>query len=40
MMGAAGHMMHDDTVRNLTLFAKEVMPRLKDKKPRPKAVAA
>lgn len=30
MMGQAGHMSHADTVDNLTLFAKEVMPRLKE----------
>ena len=30
MMGHAGPMSHDDTVDNLTLFAKEVLPRLKD----------
>jgi alkanesulfonate monooxygenase SsuD/methylene tetrahydromethanopterin reductase-like flavin-dependent oxidoreductase (luciferase family) len=29
MMGQAGHLSHADTVDNLTLFAKEVMPRLK-----------
>jgi alkanesulfonate monooxygenase SsuD/methylene tetrahydromethanopterin reductase-like flavin-dependent oxidoreductase (luciferase family) len=29
MMGHAGPMSHDDTVDNLTLFAKEVLPRLK-----------
>src|SRR5262249_15933662 len=29
MMGQAGHLNHEDTVSNLTLFAKEVMPRLK-----------
>jgi alkanesulfonate monooxygenase SsuD/methylene tetrahydromethanopterin reductase-like flavin-dependent oxidoreductase (luciferase family) len=29
MMGQAGHLSHEDTVDNLTLFAKEVMPRLK-----------
>ena len=29
MMGHAGAMPHDDTVGNLTLFAKEVMPALK-----------
>ena len=32
MMGHAGHMNHADTVGNLTLFAKEVMPRLKEYK--------
>jgi alkanesulfonate monooxygenase SsuD/methylene tetrahydromethanopterin reductase-like flavin-dependent oxidoreductase (luciferase family) len=29
MMGHAGPMSHDDTVENLTLFAQEVLPRLK-----------
>ena len=29
MMGQAGYLNHADTVDNLTLFAKEVMPRLK-----------
>ena len=29
MMGHAGPMSHADTVENLTLFANEVMPRLK-----------
>ena len=28
MMGQAGYLNHADTVDNLTLFAKEVMPRL------------
>jgi hypothetical protein len=30
MMGHAGSMTHADTVENLTLFAREVYPRLKD----------
>ena len=30
MMGHAGGMSHEDTVANLTLFAKEVLPRLKE----------
>ena len=29
MMGHAGPMSHEDTVDNLTLFAKEVLPQLK-----------
>ena len=29
MMGHAGSLSHEDTVDNLTLFAKEVYPRLK-----------
>jgi len=32
MMGHAGAMTHAETVDNLTLFAKEVMPRLKEYK--------
>jgi len=32
MMGHAGPMSHADTVDNLTLFANEVMPRLKEYK--------
>jgi hypothetical protein len=32
MMGHAGSMSHADTVENLTLFAKEVFPRLKEYK--------
>jgi hypothetical protein len=32
MMGHAGPMSHAETVDNLTLFAKEVMPRLKEYK--------
>ena len=30
MMGQGGHISHEDTVGNLTLFSKEVLPRLKD----------
>src|SRR5258705_448347 len=41
MMGHAGAMTHIDTVDNLTLFAKEVMPRLKEyKQPLATATAA
>jgi alkanesulfonate monooxygenase SsuD/methylene tetrahydromethanopterin reductase-like flavin-dependent oxidoreductase (luciferase family) len=41
MMGHAGFLTHEDTVSNLTLFAKEVMPRLKQyKQPVPEVVAA
>jgi alkanesulfonate monooxygenase SsuD/methylene tetrahydromethanopterin reductase-like flavin-dependent oxidoreductase (luciferase family) len=39
MMGQAGHMSHADTAENLTLFAREVMPRLKEYK-QPVAAAA
>ena len=28
MMGQGGHITHEDTVDNLTLFSKEVLPRL------------
>jgi len=41
MMGHAGFLSHEDTVSNLTIFAKEVMPRLKTyKQPEPQSVAA
>ena len=30
MMGHAGHMSHADTIDNLTLFGREVLPRLKE----------
>jgi alkanesulfonate monooxygenase SsuD/methylene tetrahydromethanopterin reductase-like flavin-dependent oxidoreductase (luciferase family) len=41
MMGHAGSLSHDDTVDNLTLFAKEVLPRLKAyKQPRAEAPKA
>jgi alkanesulfonate monooxygenase SsuD/methylene tetrahydromethanopterin reductase-like flavin-dependent oxidoreductase (luciferase family) len=41
MMGHAGRMSHEDTMGNLTLFAKEVLPRLKEyKQPVPEATAA
>jgi alkanesulfonate monooxygenase SsuD/methylene tetrahydromethanopterin reductase-like flavin-dependent oxidoreductase (luciferase family) len=41
MMGHAGYLSHEDTVANLTLFAKEVMPRLKAyKQPVAEATAA
>jgi alkanesulfonate monooxygenase SsuD/methylene tetrahydromethanopterin reductase-like flavin-dependent oxidoreductase (luciferase family) len=30
MMTQAGHMDHEDTVESMTLFAREVMPRLED----------
>ena len=35
----AGFLSHDDTVDNLTLFAREVMPKLRDYR-QPDAVAA
>jgi alkanesulfonate monooxygenase SsuD/methylene tetrahydromethanopterin reductase-like flavin-dependent oxidoreductase (luciferase family) len=28
MMGQGGHISHEDTVANLTLFSREVLPRL------------
>jgi hypothetical protein len=41
MMGHAGSMSHADTVENLTLFANEVFPRLKEyKQPSGTATAA
>jgi alkanesulfonate monooxygenase SsuD/methylene tetrahydromethanopterin reductase-like flavin-dependent oxidoreductase (luciferase family) len=41
MMGHAGPMSHEDTVANLTLFSKEVLPRLKEfKQPEAKPAAA
>ncbi|MBV8536420.1 MAG: LLM class flavin-dependent oxidoreductase [Alphaproteobacteria bacterium] len=41
MMGQAGFLSHADTVDNLTLFAKEVLPRLKEyKQPVPASIAA
>ena len=41
MMGHAGSLSHEDTVDNLTLFAKEVLPRLKEyKQPCAEAPAA
>ena len=30
MMSQAGHMDHKDTVENMTLFSREVLPRLED----------
>ena len=41
MMGHAGFLTHEDTVSNLELFSKQVMPRLKAyKQPVPEATAA
>jgi alkanesulfonate monooxygenase SsuD/methylene tetrahydromethanopterin reductase-like flavin-dependent oxidoreductase (luciferase family) len=41
MMGHAGFLSHEDTVSNLTMFSKEVMPRLKEwKQPVAEATAA
>jgi hypothetical protein len=32
-MGQAGHLSHQDTIDSMTLFGKEVLPRLKARKP-------
>jgi alkanesulfonate monooxygenase SsuD/methylene tetrahydromethanopterin reductase-like flavin-dependent oxidoreductase (luciferase family) len=41
MMGHAGFLTHEDTVSNLAIFSKEVMPRLKAyKQPEPETAAA
>ncbi len=41
MMGQAGFLTHEQTVDNLTLFAREVLPRLKAwKQPDAEAAAA
>jgi alkanesulfonate monooxygenase SsuD/methylene tetrahydromethanopterin reductase-like flavin-dependent oxidoreductase (luciferase family) len=41
MFGQGGFLGHKDTVTNITLFAKEVLPRLRELNPEPrKAVAA
>jgi len=40
MMGQAGFLSHDDTVDSLSLFAREVLPRLKELKQPDEAVAA
>ncbi len=41
MMGHAGSLSHDETVDNLTLFAREVLPRLREyRQPRAEAPAA
>lgn len=40
MMGQAGWLSHSDTVDSLTLFAKEVLPRLKEWQPRATATVA
>ena len=41
MMGHAGDMSHEDTVDNLTLFGREVLPHLKSlKSPAPQGLAA
>jgi hypothetical protein len=33
MVGKTGHNTHDEAVRNITLFSKEVLPRLREVKP-------
>jgi hypothetical protein len=35
MFGQGGFLDHEDTVANITLFAKEVMPRLRELSPAP-----
>jgi hypothetical protein len=30
MMGQGGHLSHEDTVSNLTMFSQEVLPRLQE----------
>jgi hypothetical protein len=41
MMGQAGYLSHEDTVDNLTLFSKEVLPRLQEyRQPAAQATAA
>jgi alkanesulfonate monooxygenase SsuD/methylene tetrahydromethanopterin reductase-like flavin-dependent oxidoreductase (luciferase family) len=40
MFGQGGHLDHADTVANISLFAKEVLPRLRELNPEPKRVAA
>jgi alkanesulfonate monooxygenase SsuD/methylene tetrahydromethanopterin reductase-like flavin-dependent oxidoreductase (luciferase family) len=39
MFGQGGFLDHADTVANITLFAKEVLPRLRELNPEPKAAA-
>ena len=33
MVGKTGFITHDEAVKNITLFAKEVLPRLRETKP-------
>jgi alkanesulfonate monooxygenase SsuD/methylene tetrahydromethanopterin reductase-like flavin-dependent oxidoreductase (luciferase family) len=40
MFGQGGFLDHADTVQNITLFAKEVLPRLRDLNPAPRREAA
>ena len=40
MFGQGGFLDHKDTVANITLFAKEVMPRLRELNPEPQRAAA
>jgi hypothetical protein len=35
IMGQGGHISHEDTVANLTLFSREVLPRLAELSPLP-----
>ena len=40
MFGQGGFLDHKDTVENITLFAKEVLPRLRELHPEPQRAAA
>jgi hypothetical protein len=40
MFGQGGFLDHADTVANIALFAKEILPRLRELNPEPKTVAA
>jgi hypothetical protein len=40
MMGQGGNLSHAETVANLTLFSKEVLPRLQQLHERPLAMSA
>jgi hypothetical protein len=40
MFGQGGFLDHADTVENITLFAKEVLPRLRELSPAPAKPAA
>jgi hypothetical protein len=33
MVGKTGHLTHQEAVKNITLFSKEVLPRLREIKP-------
>ena len=40
MFGQGGLLDHKDTVANITLFAQEVLPRLRELNPKPQKAAA